>query len=160
MDRSVLVRRLPRRWAHIFLSVAMALAAQSAHAYQHTWHTLTISGTPPASVSAGQSYAFTPTASDSRARTLVFAIVNPPAWATFSTRTGQLTGTPPAASVGTYSNIVIAVSDGRRTATLSPFTVQVLATAGTSTSPPPVRHRPLRHRPLPRRSSPERQRPA
>ena len=113
MDRSKLVHPLPRRlWARILLGAAVALAASSAHAYQRTWHTLTISGTPPTSVSAGQSYAFTPTANDSRTRTLVFAIANAPAWANFSSQTGQLTGTPGASSVGTYAGIVIAVSDG------------------------------------------------
>ena len=136
MDRSRLVPR--QRWACIFLSAALALAAVSAQAYQHTWQTLSISGTPPASVSAGQNYVFTPTASDSRTRTLVFAIVNPPAWATFSSRTGQLTGTPSTSSVGIYANIVIAVSDGRRTATLSPFAVQVMASASAAPPPPPA----------------------
>jgi hypothetical protein len=45
---------------------------------------LTISGTPPSGVLTGQSYSFTPTAYDSRPRTLVFAISNRPSWATFS----------------------------------------------------------------------------
>jgi Putative Ig domain len=139
MDRSGFLRPLQRRlWARILFSAAAAVTALSAHAYQHTLHTLTISGTPPASVSAGQSFTFTPTAIDSRTRTLVFAVANPPTWATFSSSTGQLTGTPGTASIGTYANIVIAVSDGRRTATLSPFTVQVLATAGAPAPPPPV----------------------
>jgi Putative Ig domain len=140
MDRSKLVRPLPRRlWARILLGTAVALAASSAHAYQRTRHTLTISGTPPANVTAGQSYAFTPTASDSRTRTLVFAIANPPAWANFSSQTGKLTGSPGASSVGTYAGIVIAVSDGTRTATLPPFTVQVLAAAtAPALAAPPV----------------------
>ena len=58
-----------------------------------------------------------------------------PSWATFSTSSGQLSGTPSGTSVGAYSNIVIAVSDGYRTATLPAFTVQVLA--GTNSPPPP-----------------------
>ncbi len=143
MDRSGLVRTLPRQlWARILLSIAMTLAALSAHASQRNGYTLAISGTPPTSVSTGQSYAFTPTASDSRASTLVFAIANQPAWATFSTRTGTLAGTPGTNSAGTYANIVIAVSDGKRTATLPAFTVQVLAAASAPASspsaPPPV----------------------
>jgi Putative Ig domain len=139
MNTLGLARRLPRRqWARTLLGAAVALAALSAHAYQYTLHTLLISGTPPASVNAEQSYAFAPTASDSRTRTLVFAIVNQPAWATFSVSTGQLTGTPGAASVGSYANIVIAVSDGRRTATLAPFTVQVLAAASPPAPPTPA----------------------
>ena len=88
----------------------------------------------------------------------MFAIVNPPAWATFSSRTGQLTGMPSAANVGTYANIVIAVSDGRRTATLAPFTVQVVAAATCR----PHRRRPHRRRPhrrRPHRRRPHRRRP-
>src|SRR4029077_9747857 len=136
MDRSGLVRPLPRRlWARILLSAAVVLAAPTAHAYQWTRHTLTISGTPPTSVSAGNSYAFTPSASGPRSRSLVFAIANQPAWASFSSSTGQLSGTPGAASVGTYTGIVIAVSDGMRSATLPAFTVQVLA-AATAAVPP------------------------
>jgi hypothetical protein len=139
MDGSALGRALPRQlWTRILLSAAVALTALDAHAYQHAWHTLAISGTPPGSVSVGQNYVFTPTASDSRTSNLVFAIANPPAWATFSRSTGQLTGSPGAASVGTYANIVIAVSDGRRTAILPSFTVQVVAAASAPTPPPAV----------------------
>jgi hypothetical protein len=138
MERIGIERALPRRqWARIFLSAAVVLAASTAQGYQHSGHTLTISGTPPASVTSGQSYSFTPTALDSRWRTLVFAIANQPAWASFSTSTGQLSGTPGAASVGTYASIVIAVSDGTRTASLPAFSIQVLAAASTATAPPP-----------------------
>ena len=99
---------------------------------------LTISGTPPSGVLTGQSYSFTPTAYDSRPRTLVFAISNRPSWATFSSSSGQLSGIPTTANVGTYSNIVIAVSDGSRTATLPAFSVQVSAAAATAPAPAPV----------------------
>lgn len=107
-----------------------------AFAHQHR-DGLTISGTPASSVTAGQSYAFTPATLDPRERPLSFAIANKPAWASFSTSSGQLAGTPAAASAGTYSNIVIAVSDGIRTATLPAFAVQVLAPASVA-APPPV----------------------
>jgi Putative Ig domain len=139
MDRSKLVRPLPRRlWARILLGAAVALAAASAHAYHYGGHSLTISGTAPASVTAGQNYSFTPTAVDSRSRTLVFAIANRPAWASFSSSTGQLSGSPGIVSVGSYANIVIAVSDGWRTATLPAFSVQVLAAATAAAPPPPT----------------------
>jgi hypothetical protein len=117
--------------------MAAALAATDAHA-RHWWHALTISGTPPTSVSAGQSYAFTPAVSAARTRTVVFAIANQPAWATFSSSTGLLTGTPAGTSVGSYPSIVIAASDGTTTATLPAFTVQVLAAAGAPAPPPPA----------------------
>src|SRR5215471_3295287 len=107
---------------------------------RHSSDQVTISGTPVASITAGQTYSFTPTASDSLGRTLVFAISNMPAWATFNTSSGQLSGTPSAGNVGTYSNIVIGVSDGWKSATLPAFAVQVLASASTgpSTSPPTI----------------------
>jgi hypothetical protein len=97
-----------------------------------------ISGTPPASVTAGQAYGFTPTASDPDGQTLTFSIANKPAWATFSTTTGGLSGTPTAA--GTYSNIVIAVSDGTASASLAAFSITVQAGAN---SPPVISGAPV-----------------
>lgn len=105
----------------------------------HHWRDhVSISGTPAASVTAGQAYSFTPSATDSQGRTLAFAISNMPSWASFNTSNGHLSGAPTAASVGTYSNIVIAASDGYRTATLPAFAVQVLASPATSPPPPPA----------------------
>src|SRR5437879_9690492 len=66
----------------------------------------TISGTPSTSVVAGQSYAFTPSTTNPGGMTLTFSIINQPAWATFSTSTGQLSGTPVAANVGDRQSIV------------------------------------------------------
>jgi hypothetical protein len=98
-----------------------------------------ISGSPPTSITSGQPYSFTPTAADSQGRTLVFTITNKPAWAAFNSSSGQVSGTPSAASIGTYANIVITASDGRNSASLPAFTVQVLAsTAATVTTPPPT----------------------
>ena len=90
----------------------------------------TIAGTPAASVVAGQAYSFAPSASDSGGNALTFLIVNRPIWASFSTSTGQLTGTPAAANVGSYANILISVSDGTLSASLAAFTITVSATAG------------------------------
>ena len=88
-----------------------------------------ISGTPPATVVAGQGYAFTPTANDADGNTLTFSISNRPTWATFNSNTGALTGTTTAANVGTYSNIAISVSDGQTTASLAAFGITVQAAA-------------------------------
>jgi len=46
-------------------------------------------------------------------------------WAKFDTASGALTGTPTAGDVGSYANIIISVSDGKTSASLSPFTVTV-----------------------------------
>jgi len=85
----------------------------------------TISGSPPTSVTAGQAYSFTPTTTDPSGKTLTFSISNGPSWATFSTSTGKLSGTPAAANAGTYSNIVISVSDGTASASLPAFSITV-----------------------------------
>ena len=87
----------------------------------------TIVGTPAWSVVAGQSYTYTPSASDADGDPLTFSIQNRPAWATFSSSTGRLSGTPTSAQVGTYGNIVISVSDGKASASLAPFSIEVTA---------------------------------
>ena len=88
-----------------------------------------ISGTPATSVTVGQAYSFTPTASDPDGQTLGFAITNKPSWATFNSSTGRLSGTPAAADAGTYPGIVITVSDGTDSAALTGFTLTVVAAA-------------------------------
>ena len=90
----------------------------------------TISGTPAASVNANSAYSFRPTAADGDGDTLSFSIANKPAWASFSTATGQLSGTPASASVGTYSNIVVSVSDGKARVALPAFAITVADVSG------------------------------
>jgi len=92
----------------------------------------TISGAPATSIVEGQSYSFSPTASDPDGDTLSFTITNRPSWATFSSVTGQLTGTPGSGSVGTYSNIQIRVSDGTVEAALPAFGITVQQAASGS----------------------------
>ncbi len=84
-----------------------------------------ISGTPASSILAGQAYSFTPVASDPDGNPLTFAIVNGPAWASFSPSTGRLTGTPASSAAGEYVEIRISVSDGQLSASLAPFAVTV-----------------------------------
>jgi hypothetical protein len=84
-----------------------------------------ISGSPATSVVAGTAYSFQPSASDADGNTLTFAITNRPAWATFSTSTGRLSGTPSSTNVGTYSGITISVSDGTVSTSLPAFTLTV-----------------------------------
>jgi hypothetical protein len=86
----------------------------------------TISGTPPSQVAEGQVYAFTPTASDADGDTLSFSVANPPAWATFDTGDGSLSGTPDATHIGTTLDVTISVSDGTDSASLAPFDLEVL----------------------------------
>jgi hypothetical protein len=90
---------------------------------------LTISGQPLTSVLQGTAYSFTPNASAAQGNTLTFSVANLPVWASFNTGTGQVSGTPTASHLGTYGNIRISVSDGATSATLAPFSIQVVATA-------------------------------
>jgi hypothetical protein len=88
-----------------------------------------ISGTPATSVTTGKAYSFRPVASDPDGNTLRFSIQNQPSWASFSTSTGRLSGTPLTADAGTFSNIIIRVTDGTATTSLPAFSIQVNAPA-------------------------------
>jgi len=89
----------------------------------------TITGTPATSVTAGSAYTFTPVGSDPDGNTLVYSIQSQPSWASFSTTTGRLSGTPTTANVGTSGSIKISVSDGTASVSLASFTIQVVAPA-------------------------------
>ncbi|HTC15190.1 MAG TPA: putative Ig domain-containing protein [Steroidobacteraceae bacterium] len=86
---------------------------------------LTISGTPLSVVFANKSYSFTPSVSGSNGHALAFSIVNKPTWASFSSTTGKLFGTPTLAQAGWTTHIVISVSDGASSAALSRFDLLV-----------------------------------
>ena len=101
------------------LLVAWAGAADAAN------HPPTISGTPATAVTAGSAYTFTPTARDADGNALRFAIASKPVWASFDRATGRLSGTPTAAQVGSYEEIVISVTDGRRRVRLPQFSITV-----------------------------------
>ena len=91
----------------------------------------TISGSPSLSDLVGQAYSFVPTTTNPGGGTLGFSITNKPAWATFSTVTGALAGTPSSAQAGPYSNILISVSNGKASASLAAFSITV--TTGSAT---------------------------
>ena len=66
-----------------------------------------------------------PTASDADGDALTFSIQHRPPWASFSTGTGQLSGTPGPDDAGEYADIVIGVSDGQASASLPAFGIVV-----------------------------------
>lgn len=100
----------------------------------------TITGSAPTSATVGQAYAFAPSATDPDGQRLTFSIANRPAWTQFDAATGQLSGTPATTDVGTFSNVVISVTDGQATSSLNAFSILVRsATTGAATiswSPP------------------------
>lgn len=121
--------RKARTYSNIVISVSDGRASASLPAFSITAHSIdrppVISGTPSTSAIVGTPYSFTPTASDPEGHALTYLITNRPAWASFSAATGKLSGTPAATQVGTYSNIVIAVSDGTTTVSQPAFSIAV-----------------------------------
>lgn len=86
-----------------------------------------ISGTPSTTISKYSPYSFTPSTLDLNSEdTLTYTITNKPSWASFNTSTGTLSGTPGFNTEGTYSNIIISVSDGTSSSTLSSFSIEVI----------------------------------
>jgi hypothetical protein len=82
-----------------------------------------IAGTASVSAKVSTPYSFAPAASDPDGDQLSFQIKNKPAWATFSTVTGQLSGTP--STPGTHTDILITATDGKASASLSAFSITV-----------------------------------
>jgi hypothetical protein len=93
----------------------------------------TISGTPGTSVVVGSVYSFTPTVSNPSRNALTFSVQGAPRWATFNTKSGQLTGAPISTDVGTTPNITISVSNGTTPAALPAFSIAVMAAAPAAT---------------------------
>jgi hypothetical protein len=91
--------------------------------------TPTISGSPPTTATVGTAYSFTPTASDPDGDTMTFSVTNKPAWMTFDSSKGTLTGTPTA--TGAFPNISITVSDSKgATASLAAYSLTVNTATG------------------------------
>jgi hypothetical protein len=96
-----------------------------------------ITGNPATTVTVGSSYWFAPTVKAGSGAKVTYSIKNDPSWAHFNKSTGALQGFPQAKAVGTYSNIVIAASSAKSSASLPAFNITVKK-SGTSTPPPPT----------------------
>lgn len=92
----------------------------------------TISGSPPASVVQDFSYSFTPSASDPDGDVLSFSASGLPNWADFDDTNGTVSGMPGVSDLGVHANIAISVSDGQASASLSPFTIDVVASSASN----------------------------
>lgn len=98
----------------------------------------TISGSPTTVVAAGGSYSFTPSASDPEGDPITFRATNIPSWATFSTSSGALTGTPTDANVGVSELITIEASDSHSVTQLPAFRIEVRAATSPGQNAPPT----------------------
>jgi hypothetical protein len=86
-----------------------------------------ISGSPSTSINEESAYSFTPAIDSAATGSAVFSIVNKPAWASFNSTTGALTGTPDDAHIGTTSNITITATDDVGSSSIGPFSIAVNA---------------------------------
>ncbi|MDX1281589.1 putative Ig domain-containing protein [Shewanella colwelliana] len=89
----------------------------------------TVSGVPATSVNEDSPYSFLPAANDADlGDSLSFNIVNKPIWASFDSATGLLSGVPTNDHVGATADIIITVSDGALSSSLSAFSLTVVNT--------------------------------
>ena len=93
---------------------------------------LILQGSPPTSVTAGSTYSFRPTVVSPSTTGVTFSINRKPAWASFNSSTGALSGTPSVGNVGTTANIMIVASDNSATASIGPFAIVVDAPTGSA----------------------------
>jgi len=86
-----------------------------------------ISGAANISVAQDSLYNFVPTVTDvDNGDTKTFSIVNKPSWANFNSATGELSGIPTNDNLGTYTNIVITVTDSANASdSLAAFSIAV-----------------------------------
>jgi hypothetical protein len=137
MQHTVPVRNLSR--VTLLCAVGAALLSMAAPSKAAS-KTLTISGTPAATVLVSGEYSFQPTGKDTVRSRIKFDIYNKPAWASFDGTTGRLWGRPNRREVGTYSNITIRLTDWYGFVTTPKFSITVV-------NPPPVVPVPVNARP-------------
>ncbi|MCJ7557736.1 MAG: putative Ig domain-containing protein, partial [Gammaproteobacteria bacterium] len=131
-----------------WLAVAILLAGCGAGASdQADTGSALIANQPPAlsgipqgkiTITSGDNFNVQPQANDADGDSLDFSILNKPAWASFDTGTGRLSGRPGATDVGSYSGIVISVTDGIDTTNGNAFEVVVDAAGAPVTNTPPT----------------------
>ena len=87
---------------------------------------LALSGTPPATISVGSLYDFTPTVSNPNGLPLTFTLDGNPLWLTINSSTGKLSGTPSSGDVGIAPEIDLLVTDGTDNASLASFDINII----------------------------------
>lgn len=88
---------------------------------------------PTAEVLVGRELKLRPSASDADGQSLSFSIANKPSWLSFSAQTGEISGIPAEADVGTYAGIRITVSDGQAAASVTCSITVLAATSARAT---------------------------
>ena len=92
---------------------------------------ISLQGTPPATVAADSNYYFQPQRSVSSS-VVTFKISGLPAWAHFDSSSGALSGIPQLTDQGTSGHIVISASNDTTSTSMAPFVIHVTAPANNS----------------------------
>ena len=99
---------------------------------------ITLQGVPSSSATVGSNYVYQPTL-PANSGVVTFAIEGQPAWASFDSSTGVLSGTPSTNDVGLTGDITIIASNGSNTGSVGPFTIRVNpATSGGANGAPVI----------------------
>ena len=88
-------------------------------------HAPQIQGKPTTQILEGDTYSFSPTASDADGDELVFSIASKPHWANFDESTGKLSGVVEL-NPSTVKGVIISVSDGAKVSSLPSFDIEVV----------------------------------
>ena len=72
---------------------------------------VSLGGPTTTKVTTGEAYVYAPKVPEGCAGSYSFSVINQPMWMSFDATTGELTGTPTAADIGTYSGIQITATD-------------------------------------------------
>jgi hypothetical protein len=91
----------------------------------------TIAGAPNSITVPDSQYVFVPDAFDSEGDPLTFSAFGVPAWASFDSMTGTLSGVPSETDIGVYQGILIGVNDGQFTVWMNAFEINVVSATST-----------------------------
>jgi hypothetical protein len=85
----------------------------------------TILGEPSKVILQNEQYIFTPTVNYQNSIILRYSIKNLPTWLRFNSATGQISGIPTNGDIGLTDEIIISVTDGNESSSLTPFKIEV-----------------------------------
>ena len=107
--------RFVKRVAFVTVVVVIAVGCSSGGRGKHTSGSLQITTTVLPDATEGIAYSYTVTASGGNAANYTWSISGQPSWLAIDAATGELSGTPPTGSAGTYT-FTVEVTNGQQTA--------------------------------------------
>ena len=131
MSGNVLGKIIGRTLGILCLTAALA-ACNDGSSGSSTADAASAGSAQTVTVAANTAYSFHPQVASSAGS---YSIVHKPAWASFNTITGELSGTPTSADTGQYSNIIISADANGSSLPLPPLSI-IVTPAATPTADP------------------------